>query len=526
MDEPRVILTGSQRHAVPGATRLQKSDAQSALGVTVVLARRAAIGNETLHAHACSLPGARPDLDRTEFTALYGASDEAIAAVGAFAKGAGLSVTHVDACRRVVELGGTVAQMEAAFSTTLHDYASGSVRFRGREGPLHLPQSLAPFVEAVLGLDDRPMARPHIAHPQAAPLTSYTPPQLAQLYNFPPGDGSGQTIALVELGGNYGPADLQTYFAGLKIPLPALKTVSVSAGAPVPYGQDPNSDGEVMLDVEMVGAIAPGAAIVVYFSENTDQGFYQAASQAIHDAATTAVSISWGSAEKDWTQQSLDSWKTLGESAIMLNVAVFVAAGDHGCTDEQPGDPGYDGKLHVDFPGSCGTGIVSCGGTSLKSSGSAIASEAVWNDENGWATGGGVSAVFATPTWQRGLTTKAGTALAMRGVPDVAGDADPNTGILVRSNGSDETSGGTSAVAPLWAALTARLAGVLGRKPGFFIPLLYAAKSAGTHDITNGNNTVNGVTGFSAQPGWDACTGLGTPNGAALATLLATPSST
>jgi kumamolisin len=520
MHEPRVILTGSQKQLVPGATRLNASDPDSAVGVTVVLVRRADIGNATLHAHACAAPEARPDLDRAEFSARYGASDEAVAAVRAFAEHSGLSVSNVDAARRVVELRGTVAQMEAAFSTTLHEYSSGSVRFRGREGPLHIPQSLAPFVEAVLGLDDRPVARPHIAHPQAAPSTSYTPPQLAQLYHFPPGDGSGQTIALIELGGNYGPADLQTYFAALKVPLPTIKTVSVSTGAPVPYGQDPNSDGEVMLDVEMVGAIAPGAAIVVYFSDNTDQGFYQAASQAIHDPATTAVSISWGSAEKDWTQQSLDSWKTLGETAIMLNVAVFVAAGDHGCTDEQPGDAGYDGKLHVDFPGSCGTGIVSCGGTSLKSSAAGISSEAVWNDENGWATGGGVSAVFATPTWQAGLTTKAGNTLAMRGVPDVAGNADPNTGIVVRSNGSDGISGGTSAVAPLWAALTARLAGALGRKPGFFIPMLYAAKSVGTNDITSGNNTVNGVTGFSAQPGWDACTGLGTPNGAGIATLL------
>jgi kumamolisin len=520
MEDARKILPGSERTAAV-ATLVGKTDPAAAVTVTVVLARRTAIPDATLQQHAHALPSARPVVDHAQFAALYGAPDDAIAAVRAFATTYGLSVKNVDQARRVVELSGTVAQMERAFGTTLNDYRRDNVTFRGREGALQLPASLAPFVEAVLGLDNRPIAKPHIAQPRAAVSSSYSPNQLATLYGFPANDGTGQTVALIELGGNYGPADLATYFKGLNIKEPQVKSVSVSPGVPVPYGQDTNSDGEVMLDVEVVGAIAPGAAIVVYFSDNTDQGFYQAVSQAVHDPATTAISISWGSPEKGWTQQSMTSWQSLGQSAIMLNVSIFAAAGDHGCADESPGDPGYDSQRHVDFPGSCDTGVVSCGGTNIKTSGTTLTGESVWNDGNGWAGGGGVSTVFKLPSWQQGISAVAGTPLTMRGVPDVAGDADPNSGIVVRADGSDGVSGGTSAVAPLWAALTARLATALGHKPGFFIPLLYAnAKAGATNDVTTGNNSVNGITGFSAKAGWDACTGLGSPKGQKIASVL------
>ncbi len=525
MNHPRAILPGSERVAAASAALVGMTDASLVIGVTVVLKRRTAIDPALLQKHACAPPAERPQADRAAFATEYGAADEAVAAVRAFAAQYELSVGNVDQGRRVVELTGTVAQMERAFATTLNDYTRGSVKFRGRVGPLALPTRLTAYVEAVLGLDNRPVAKPHIAKPRAAPQASYYPNQLAALYSFPPGAGVGQAVALIELGGNYGQADLDEYFkaAGIQT-TPKVRTVSVSPGLPVPYGQDTGSDGEVMLDVEVVGAIVPAASIVVFFAENTDQGFYQAVSQAVHDPMTTAVSISWGSAEKDWTQQSMDSWSSLGQSAIMLNVSVFASAGDHGCADEQPGDPGYDGLRHVDFPGSCGAGIVSCGGTSITTKAGVLTGESTWNDGNGWATGGGISASFQIPSWQNGISAEAGTALTMRGVPDVAGDADPNTGIIVRANGSEGTSGGTSAVAPLWAALTARLSASLGRKVGFFIPMLYANASAGaTNDIMSGDNSVDGVTGFAAKAGWDACTGLGSPNGAKLLKLLAAP---
>jgi len=218
----------------------------------------------------------------------------------------------------------------------------------------------------------------------------------------------------------------------------------------------------------------------------------------------------------------MDAWNSLGQSATLLNVPIFVAAGDHGCTDEQSSDQGYDGQRHADFPGTCADGIVSCGGTSLQSANGAVTNEVVWNDGDGWATGGGISTHFQIPSWQEGITADDGTKLLMRGVPDVSGNADPNTGINVRVNGNDGVSGGTSAVAPQWAALTAVLSQRLGRKAGFFIPLLYANPTAtATNDIVTGDNTVFGVAGYSAKGGWDACTGLGSPDGEKLLSLLA-----
>ncbi|MGO9443511.1 MAG: lipase family protein [Thiobacillaceae bacterium] len=521
MSEPRQILSGSARGAVAGAKLIRRTDGGSIVDVTVVLQRKEAIKPDDLQRHTLMRPHQRPIADNAAFARQYGASNESVDAVRSLATKYGLTVKNVDTLRRVIELSGAVANLERAFGAELHDFALGSRTYRGRQGPLLLPPDLIPHVEAVLGLDNRPVAKPRL-RPRSV-QAAYYPQVLAALYQFPPGDGAGQTVVLIELGGNFGPQDLQTYFAASGLSqAPIVRSISITADVPVPYGQDTDSDGEVMLDIEVVGALAPGATIVVYFTENSDQGFYQAVSRAVHDPATTAVSISWGSPEKDWSPQSMDAWNSLGQSATLLNVPIFVAAGDHGCTDEQNTDSGYDGQRHVDFPGTCASGVASCGGTSLQVKDNAIASEIVWNDVDGWATGGGVSTHFQLPTWQSGISADGQTPLLMRGVPDVAAVADPNTGINVRANGNDGVSGGTSAVAPQWAALTARLSQSLGKKAGFFIPLLYGdAAASATNDIVSGNNGVYGVSGFSAQRGWDACTGLGSPNGNKLLSLLA-----
>jgi len=515
----RRILSGSTRNVAAGAKLIKRTGGTTRIDVTVVLVRKTKILPAELQQHVLKTPDERPSVDPAAFADEYGASDEAIAAVTSFAAKYGLNVTSVDQGRRVIRLSGSVSNMERAFGTVLHDYEIGEDRYRGRQGPLLLPKEIVAYVEAVLGLDNRPVGKPRLRSRTAQ--ISYYPNDLAALYSFPSGDGTGQTVTLIELGGNYGPDDLQIYFtaAGLRR-TPTVQSVSVSPGVPVPYGQDANSDGEVMLDIEVAGGMAPGATIAVYFAENTDQGFYEAVSQAVHHPSTTAVSISWGSPEKDWTQQSMNAWNSLGESAILLNVPIFVAAGDHGCTDEEPSDPGYDGARHVDFPGTCAS-VVSCGGTSLRANNGSISSERVWNNGDGWATGGGVSNHFQVPTWQRSLSAEGRTALLMRGVPDVAGNADPNTGINVRVNGIDSVSGGTSAVAPQWAALAAVLSQRVGKKVGFFVPLLYGKSKVGaTNDILEGNNTVFAITGFLAKPGWDACTGLGSPNGTKLLALL------
>jgi kumamolisin len=388
---------------------------------------------------------------------------------------------------------------------------------RVRTGSLTIPSALAGVIVGVHGLDTRPQASAHFrAVRQAnAATAAFTPPQLATLYDFPSAaNGAGQTIALIELGGGYTAADLDTFFGGLGIATPSVTAVGVDGASNTPAG-DPNSaDGEVLLDIEVAGALAPAAKIVVYFAPNTDAGFLDAITTAIHDTthAPTIVSISWGGAESTWTQQSLTNYDAALADAATLGVTVTVAAGDNGSTDGVT-----DGKSHVDFPASS-PHVLACGGTSLTASGTTIGAETVWNDgASGGATGGGISDTFALPAWQTNAhvppSANAGGHIG-RGLPDVAGDADPQTGYSVVVDGQKSVFGGTSAVAPLWAGLIARLNELNGKPLGFINPALYANPSA-LRDITSGTNGA-----YTAGAGWDACTGLGSPNGASLATAL------
>ncbi len=202
-----------------------------------------------------------------------------------------------------------------------------------------------------------------------------------------------------------------------------------------------------------------------------------------------------------------------------MGITVCVASGDNGSSDGAT-----DGGDHVDFPASSPHALA-CGGTRLEAAGGAISAESVWNDgAQGGAGGGGVSSVFALPTWQDGLnTTKTSggeAVLSMRGVPDVSGDADPQTGYEVRIDGTDTVIGGTSAVAPLWAGLIARINAANGSPAGLINPVLYA-NAAALRDISVGNNGT-----YAAGPGWDACTGLGSPDGGKIAALLASAGAT
>jgi kumamolisin len=326
-------------------------------------------------------------------------------------------------------------------------------------------------------------------------------------------------VAIIELGGGERPADLKAYFTALGIsPSPQVTVVSVDHGRNHPTRNADGPDGEVMLDIEVVGAVAPQAKIAVYFTPNTDAGFLDAITTAIHDTTNnpSVISISWGGPESSWTQQAMTAFDSAFQAAAAMGITVCVASGDNGSSDGVS-----DGADHVDFPASS-PHVLACGGTSIQVSGKAITSETVWNDgAQGGAGGGGVSAVFPAPAWQDGLqaTKMAGgsAALTMRGVPDVSGDADPETGYQVRVDGADTVIGGTSAVAPLWAGLIARINAARGSSVGFVNPTLYAAPAA-LNDVTQGNNG-----DFAAGPGWDACTGLGSPDGSKVAALFQAP---
>ena len=515
----RVSLQGSERTIHPDHTRVGDVDPNAQIDVTVYIRPRAQA--DWVDAEAQRPPGERRQVDRREWAAAHGASPEDIEAVRAFAQSSGLTVTGVDAARRAVGLRGSVQAVAEAFGAHLEGVfveSAGARRYRGRSGGLTVPAALGDVITGVFGIDDRPQAHPHIRRVRAAAAaaaTSFTPPQVAQAYGFPASaTGTGETVGIVELGGGFSTADLTTYFQGLGQTGPAVTAVSVDGGANTP-GTDENADGEVMLDIEVVGAVAPGVDIAVYFAPNTDQGFIDAVSTAVHDATNkpSVISISWGQSEDAWSAQARSQMEQVLTEAAGLGVTVTVAAGDNGSTDSVT-----DGQQHVDFPASAPHALA-CGGTSLQLSGETIASETVWNDAGGGATGGGVSRQFPLPSYQANaqVPDNVDTHSSGRGVPDVSGDADPQTGYQIRVDGTDETIGGTSAVAPLWAGLIALCNETLGAPVGFAQPRLYPLLgSAGFHDITQGSNGA-----YSAGPGWDACTGLGSPDGTALASALA-----
>ena len=500
----RVILRGSERHLPPQAEVRGAADPREHIRVTVMLRRRA------------PLPKAESGerVTRREFAARYGADPADVEQVRQFAEAHGLKVAEVHVGRRSLVLEGTVGAMSAAFETELKQARMNNRDCRIRSGSLTIPAELTGVIEGVFGLDNRPQARTHFRiRPAAAAAVSYAPPAVAQLYQFPTGvTGAGQTIGIIELGGGYNTSDLETFFAGVKLAVPSVTAVSVDGGSNQPSG-DPNSaDGEVALDIEVAGSVAPGAKIAVYFTTNTDQGFLDAITTAIHDETNkvTVISISWGGAESTWTAQSMQSYDQAFQDAQTLGVTICVAAGDDGSSDGES-----DGQAHVDFPASS-PNVLACGGTTLKGKNGAIQSEVVWNDgSQGGATGGGVSEVFPLPSYQSASAVPVSVNSSHfkgRGVPDVAGDADPNTGYDTTVDGEASVVGGTSAVAPLWAGLIALLNQQRGEAVGFLNPLLYAAgEGGGFRDITSGNNG-----SYSAGAGWDACTGWGSPVGTAL----------
>jgi kumamolisin len=502
MSNSRTIpLQGTEHILLPGARAIGPTDPHQLIEVSLILKHRQELPapeNET------------GQISHTTFARTYGATSEQVDKIRQFASEYHLQMLERgdETLRRTITLAGTAAAMEKAFGVELMEYEHQDGSYRGHTGAIHMPEQYASLVSGVFGLDNRQVAKPHFRYRAATRTfgartsnTSYNPPQVASLYGFPAGaTGTGQTIGLIELGGGYRPADIGDYFRGLGLPTPAVKSVSVDHATNRPTNAQ-SADGEVMLDIEVAAAVAPGVKVVVYFAPNTARGFQDALSTAIHDELNkpSAVSISWGSAEIGWTAQSMQNFSQVAQEAGLLGITVTVAAGDNGSSDGVS-----DGKNHVDFPASCPY-VLACGGTRLVSANGAVLSETVWNDgAQGGATGGGYSTVFPRPAWQASDVTQ-----QYRGVPDLAGDADPDTGYNVLVDGQQMVVGGTSAVAPLCAAMVLLLNQQLNRRLGFVNPALYGMdETKDFRDITMGNNGA-----YSATSGWDACTGLGSPQG-------------
>jgi kumamolisin len=553
----RVELAGSERRLARGASLGEATPAGEEFEVLVKVRRRKPLPPLP------PLPGRH--MTHAEYAANHGADPDDLKAIEAFARQFHLRVQEVLPVERSVMLGGTAADYSQAFGVELrtHQFANGRA-YRGREGTISIPAELEGIVRGVFGLDNRRVAWPHVRFTGGltaatarrggefqtpGPIKAYYSNQLARLYNFPDGvNGAGQTIGIVELGGGFREHDLATYFKDAGVTNPPQIVVGKVAGgatnAPDPHSPE-QPDVEVLLDMEVVGAVAPGAKMVVYFvKDGSDQQCLRGVSAAVHDASAncSVISLSWGGPEFESGSSALartqkqfqDNLNDMLESAAHLGITVCVSSGDNAsaCVPLDDPDRPWDGHAHVSFPASSPF-VLACGGTHVVDGSSNGLLEETWHPERNVGTGGGVSRYFGLPSYQEQVVSQLAVnpaGGAGRGVPDVSADSANESGYRVLVDGMsfpDQAHdrppiGGTSAAAPLWAGLIALLNQSLGTRLGFVNPLFYklSASSGAFHDVTRGDNG-----DYEARTGWDACTGLGTPDGQKLLSALKPASS-
>jgi kumamolisin len=532
----RTELSGNAHAPLHGEKQIGRTAPDSEFQITLVLRRSSDLPD--LHSSLGSAPPAqRKHLTSKTLARKHGAISGDVALIERFAREHHLDVGEISAHRSAITLSGKAAAMERAFGVELLDVQHERGNYRATSGAASVPHELSAIVQTVLGLNTRPCATRRRVHHENTTKPFWTVQELAHAYGFPANRSAAkQSIGLIELGGGYHTEDLRKFFSALGMPMPKIRCVSVDGVQNSPASADQIKqfldvvEGkrklsdvpaevlaaaqcavEVTMDIELAAALAPGAEIVVYMASNTEQGIYNAVSKAIggKEKPPCALSISWGEPEIGISEAYLHSVDEVMRDAAMLGVTVCASAGDAGAMNGSP-----DGKPAVNFPASS-PHVLSCGGSSVHRSDSKNVHESVWNCAihgiHG-ATGGGVSRKFDPPGWQKDHAVPLGpTGKEGRGVPDVAGPADPHCGCAILVGGESCSSAGTSAVAPIWAALVACINTELNARCGFITPLLYQLSKGSANpmrEITRGNNGF-----YEAGAGWDACTGLGSPSG-------------
>jgi kumamolisin len=464
-------------------------------------------------------------------------------------------------------LEGPLQAFNEAFRIDIRNYACDKGVYQGHPGPAHVPARLRDAVDCILGLDDVPLLDgPYAIKPPrhgTRPLM-FAPLQVADYYRFPPNtNGKGQRIALIEFAGGYHFSDIETYFKkrGIKLPVISHKCVHKARNNPLSYGMlqqivammevSPEqalrqyadtlaefaNTLEVTMDLQIAGSLAPGAEFVVYFAPPTGQAWREAIYAALEDPPASVISISWGNAEYRFSEPHLRGIEDALNAARLHHVTVCCSSGDYGSRATSWGVES-NGLANVAFPASSPL-VLACGGTKLQTSGKRIKGEVAWNERaraGRFASGGGISGRFFLPDYQSqasvptpqhrsrkktwlGRKNAASISYRGRGVPDVAAHADTTNGYQLVLGGRSFPGGGTSATAPLWAALIARINESLGFQIGWANPILYHPEVAQTfRPITRGTNDVceGRIAYYRARAGWNACSGLGTPDGARL----------
>jgi kumamolisin len=539
----RRMLANSLHHLPPGSVAKQRTNPNRWLELTVGVRRRKQLPD--LSALDAKRPGERTYMSRDQLRNEFGSDPAAVDAIEKFAAAHHLVVTRNEPASARLGLGGTVADISDAFGVKLFDYSHPKLgEFHARTGPVMLPADLGDAITGVFGLNNQrvmhrlPRRRQTIdarmpSGSQSRPW--FVPTELAAIYNFPDADASSQCIGLLEFGGGVEQSDVTAYFQKIGVPAPSIQIVAVD-GVGTDPAADPDSTGEVMLDVDVAGALAGRAKVAVYFSTFDEKGLVDILSTVINDSANdpAVLSVSWGWDENQpfnngilWSAAAIDHVNQSLLAVAQLGITVCISTGDDGSEAQV-----QDGHAHVNFPATSPYALA-VGGTTLHArkgaNGQMAVTEVVWNDGPGSGGGGGISDVTPVPSWQEGKVPRSINPgnFAGRAIPDVAANADPNTGYLVMNGGKLGIVGGTSAAAPLWASLITRINALTGARAGNFNALLYATIGpAGVlRDITSGNNDTDGLLDgqFQAGPGWDACSGWGVPDGAKLLAALKSP---
>ena len=521
-----VSLPGTELQTLVGDHKIATAvDESERIQVTLALHRKEELPSEdTLHS---TLSSEHAHLELDELEDKHGAHPDSIDEVRKFAREHGLEITSEDPGSAIVQLEGRIGDFNTAFDVKLENREDVLGEFRGHQGLIHLPKTLAEHVEGVAGLDSRKnLSTPpkdsllqYRFAPAPDKLHPYRPQEIADIYNFPKDlDGSGETIGIISLGGRISMADMDAYFRKQGLRTPRIKTVNIpvpgSRGRPQRASAElqTSHDIEATLDVQLAGAFAPGARIVLYSIDDRNH-YLTAIKAAIHDKKwrPSVLSYSFGLAERHCLERNLQLSNEAFEEAALLGISICAAAGDGGsATLFYSSFVNPPPMTHVLFP-ACSPFVLACGATSLPRNGI----ETVWNDlgQCRAATGGGVSVHFSRPKYQEGcdvpVNPTQGVARQGRGVPDVAASADVRWGYEIIYKGQALPAGATSASTPIWAALIARFNQGLGRRLGHVNPLFYRlADSGGFVSIKQGFNGA-----YRAKDAWDCCTGLGRPDG-------------
>jgi kumamolisin len=496
--ERRVPIPGTNRVNWPGTTHAEELTSQADVQLTVWLRPKKAADLDDARARklGATPPLARQYADRKTLRDQTDADPADVARLRAYCEGLGIKV--VESHWRSVVVTGPIDRLVEAFGATVAIFLDGNgERFRHRSAALHVPHDIAAIVRGAFGLHQWPRSRRLGAlQRHSTPLSAG---DIATRYAFPAADGSGQTIGVLQFRGEFRADDFDLCMKAQCV-APARPILKRIDDAAFEHKIETTKDLEAALDAQVIGALAPGARIVIYQAPDDERGFLDAIRTALFDEeyAPSILSISYGWPEFLWTPAALEILNDLFVVAALLGVSVFCSSGDNGAELD------YDGKPHVLAPASSPF-VHACGATTIAPD-SGSASESAWEK-----TGGGFSEHFDVPPWQDVVRPVAAENKmdAGRGVPDIAGQESP--GYCVYLDGVELAMGGTSAVAPMWAALAARINQRLGTPIGFFSPLLYVAGKNALRDVIDGNNGR-----FQAATGWNPCTGLGVPLGSAI----------